>query len=168
MSTIQLTPAQHAILTYAIEHTGGKVDWFPNNIQGGARKRVLEGLAKRALISTDGTDQYVTVEGYDALGIPQTMLVVPVNPEREVGVATAEASPLKAKPPKRTRENSKQVLVIAMLRRPEGVTIAQICTATGWQAHTVRGTFAGVFRRKLGLNLTSEKVANGERIYRIA
>ena len=63
--------------------------------------------------------------------------------------------------------NSKQALVIEMLKRPEGATIAQICEATGWQAHTVRGTFAGALKKKLGLTLTSEKPEGGERIYRI-
>ena len=68
----------------------------------------------------------------------------------------------------RSRENSKQAQVIAMLRRPEGATIQQICDATQWQAHTVRGTFAGAFKKKLGLTITSEKTEGGERIYRIA
>jgi hypothetical protein len=55
-----------------------------------------------------------------------------------------------------------------MLKRPEGTTIAQICEATGWQAHTVRGTFAGAFKKKLGLTIESDKVQGGERVYRIA
>jgi len=55
-----------------------------------------------------------------------------------------------------------------MLQRPEGATIAQICNATGWQAHTVRGTFAGAFKKKLCLTIVSDKPRGGERIYRIA
>lgn len=55
-----------------------------------------------------------------------------------------------------------------MLQRPEGATIAQICMATGWQAHTVRGTFAGAFKKKLGLTIVSDKAPGGERVYRIA
>ena len=55
-----------------------------------------------------------------------------------------------------------------MLRRPEGATVKQLCEATGWQAHTVRGTFAGAFKKKLGISLTSEKAAGAERVYRAA
>ncbi|PPU86604.1 DUF3489 domain-containing protein, partial [Xanthomonas albilineans] len=65
------------------------------------------------------------------------------------------------------RENSKQAQVIAMLKRPEGATIAQICEATGWQPHTVRGTFAGAFKKKLDLSIVSDKAPGGERVYRI-
>jgi hypothetical protein len=68
----------------------------------------------------------------------------------------------------RTRDNSKQAQVIAMLQRPEGATIAQICEATSWQSHTVRGTFAGSFKKKLGLTIDSSKESGGERVYRIA
>ena len=187
MTTTTLTPAQHAILAKAINTSGGKIDWFPDNIKGGARKKVLDGLFNRALITTDGTDWFVAAEGYDALGVPRPGLnkkrvsqfeanldrvianaegatAAASDPELEAFVTAAEATWVKP----RTRENSKQAEVIRMLQRPEGATIGQICTATGWQAHTVRGTFAGAFKKKLGLNIVSDKPKGGERIYRIA
>ena len=65
-----------------------------------------------------------------------------------------------------TRANSKQARVLALLRGANGATIATVMRTTGWQPHTVRGFFAAVVRKKLGLRLESEKT-DGERVYRI-
>ena len=164
-----LTPAQHAILAKAINTSAGKIEWFPDNIKGGARKKVLDGMFNRALITPDGEGWRVAAEGYDALGMKRPEITLPTteaDPELEADVAAAEASWAKQTKP-RSRENSKQAEVIRMLQRPEGATIGQICAATGWQAHTVRGTFAGAFKKKLGLTITSDKAQGSERVYRI-
>ena len=62
---------------------------------------------------------------------------------------------------------SKQDVVIAMLRQPEGATVDEVASVTGWQRHTVRGAFSGTLKKKLGLTLASANEERG-RVYRIA
>ena len=61
---------------------------------------------------------------------------------------------------------SKQDVVIAMLRQPEGATVDEVAGVTGWQRHTVRGVFSGTLKKELGLTLASAKEERG-RVYRI-
>ena len=68
----------------------------------------------------------------------------------------------------RTRPESKQAKLIEMLKRPDGATIPEVVDALQWQAHTVRGAIAGALKKKLGLNVVSEKSERRGRIYRIA
>ena len=236
MSTISLTATQQSMLAHAIHHTDGRIDWFPENIKGGARQKVLQGLFNRALITPHGSDWLVAAEGYDALGCarPTVCLIARDDHELETIVTQVEATwtqdalanqpassesgdaqgvsvetepqadqgeiatacddclsgtdvpateidatlgqPAPTTTPAeqpivkaiRTREHSKQATIIGMLQRAEGATIAQICEATGWQAHTVRGTFAGAFKKKLGMTITSDKTQGGVRTYRAA
>src|SRR6202521_2457189 len=62
---------------------------------------------------------------------------------------------------------SKQAVVIGILRLPEGATVDEVASATGWQRHTVRGVFSGTLKKKLGLILASTQEERG-RVYRIA
>jgi hypothetical protein len=68
--------------------------------------------------------------------------------------------------PSNAKQPSKQDEVIAMLRRPEGVTVDEVASLTGWLRHTVRGVFSGTLKKKLGLTLASVKEERG-RVYRI-
>lgn len=57
--------------------------------------------------------------------------------------------------------------MIALLRRPEGVTVDEVRAVTEWQPHTVRGVLSGALKKKLGLAIVTTKEERG-RIYRIA
>ena len=72
-----------------------------------------------------------------------------------------------AKTPRASRENSKQALLIEMLKRAKGASIDEIVEAFDWQPHTVRGVIAGALKKKLGLEVTSERDEKRGRVYRI-
>jgi hypothetical protein len=80
---------------------------------------------------------------------------------------TKKPGKLKNPPSNSTQRRTKQEAVLTLLRQSKGTTIAALMKATGWQQHSVRGFFAGVVRKKLGLTLVSEKT-DGERVYRIS
>ncbi len=151
--------------------------------KGGAKLKMIASLASRNLIEQAEGQWRLT---RTALAIikgeakPEEVLPSPLTADDttdQAAMPTTAAAPLvspASDPTPGGRGHSKQALVIEMLKRPEGVTIAQICDATGWQAHTVRGTFAGALKKKLGLNIISEKIEGpagtpgaGQRLYRI-
>ncbi|WP_439580362.1 DUF3489 domain-containing protein [Elioraea sp.] len=66
--------------------------------------------------------------------------------------------------PRKPREGTKQEAVLALLRRPEGATIAQIIDATGWQSHTVRGFLAGLKRKGITVEVLEEREPGANRL----
>ena len=76
------------------------------------------------------------------------------------------APPVVTQIERKSDPGSKQAAVIELLRAPTGATISAMMRSTGWQQHSVRGFLAGVVRKKLNLQLSSEKI-DGSRIYRI-
>jgi hypothetical protein len=145
INQMQLTPTQIEVLTLAADRPDGNIQPLPIRLPGGAKIKVLAGLLVRQLIAENNESHFLTDAGFRAVG------KTPVIPTQTT----------------QTRADSKQATIIAMLKQPEGVTIQQIMLVTGWQAHTVRGTLSGTIRKKLGLNLHSEKSTDADRVYRV-
>lgn len=90
----------------------------------------------------------------------------------EKGAAPKKQQPAKVAPAAKPRPapvtsgGSKIRTVVNMLRARQGASLEQLSKATGWQHHSVRGAISGNVKKKLGLNVTSERV-KGVRVYRI-
>jgi hypothetical protein len=92
---------------------------------------------------------------------PQAAPVTPKKAKATKGATAKDATPT-------TREGSKKAIVLDMLRRGDGATLADIMGATDWQAHSVRGFISGSLGKKMGLTVESFKRPDGARAYRIA
>jgi len=102
-----------------------------------------------------------TVQALTPSAAPQAADVAPKAAKPRKGASRDQ----KAAP---AREGSKKAQVLELLRRPEGATLADIQSATGWQAHSVRGFISGALGKKMGLTVESFKTGEGARGYRIA
>jgi hypothetical protein len=69
--------------------------------------------------------------------------------------------------PTSAREGSKKQIVVELLSRKNGATLAEIMDATGWQKHSVRGFISGTLTKKMDFPVASLKNDKGERFYRI-
>jgi len=144
---MKLTNSQHAVLSAAADHPSHRIEHFPENLKGAARAKVLASLLTHGLIRQKGKHHVLTKAGLAAIGREQPA------PAAAEGV------------PRRTRENTKQAAMVALLKRPEGATLAQLIEVTHWQSHSVRGALA-LMKRHPGTAVTSEKV-EGVRTYRL-
>ena len=123
---------------------------------------------RRALVITEDGLQAIGVE-VDLKTSTQSRSTKP-RPKQRRRRAEPKPSSSKAKgrtPPPAPRPGTKQALLIDLLKRKKGATIAEIVAATGWQPHSVRGAISGALKKKLGLMVTSGPVEKRGRVYRI-
>jgi hypothetical protein len=107
------------------------------------------------------------VQRMNACLAPQAARVAP-KATRATKKASAAKEPTRAeKGASVAREGSKKAVVLDLLRRKQGATLAQIMKATGWQAHSVRGFISGAITKKMGLNVESFRNDAEERAYKI-
>jgi hypothetical protein len=178
----KLSDTQVVILSAASQRHDGAVLPLPETlkIRGGAVDKVLGSLKTKGLIEHRGSRRgdnppplRITRAGLEAIGIePEDAGDIQrgaTEGARLAGSADVEAV-ARSGPPADTqhgaaerrtpRAGTKQALMIALLKRPEGATVEQIAAATGWQHHTIRGAISGALKKKLGLAV--ETTRNGE------
>ena len=184
----KLSDTQLVLLSAACQRPDLSVYPLAAKLSGGAAAKVFNSLLSKGLIKEvqarrDDTvwrednkrgrlTLHVTKAAFAALGIETDG--TPASSEEDTDAPATKGSRRRAKAATardstpRTRANSKQAQLIEMLKSADGATIEEIVTKFGWQAHTVRGAIAGALKKKLGLNVTSEKVDDRGRVYRIA
>jgi len=180
---MKLSDTQLVILNAACQRDDRLVLPLPNRLKGGAAAKVIDSLVAKGLIKEvdakrgdpvwrktgdgHGTTLVITDAAFAALGIaPDTD--PNKTPDDPAQVAEKTKAKGKVRKQREPRKDSKQAQLIAMLSRSKGGTIDEIAEALEWQPHTVRGAMAGALKKKLGLNVTSEKSERRGRVYKIA
>lgn len=189
----KLSDTQLVILSAAAQRDDRNVLPLPGSLRGNAVNKVVGALLSRGLIGERVTKKQtkadpalnriwrndedgravllqITDAGLAAIGVePEGAESAPTGATKApADDAAPNAAATKPAPKARTaRGGTKQALLIEMLRAENGATIAEIVEAIGWQPHTVRGAIAGALKKKLGLDVTSEKVEGRGRVYKL-
>lgn len=178
----QLSDTQALILSSAAQRPEHIALPLPESLRGGAAAKVVGAMIAKGLLEEvdanlrrdepvwretgdgHGTTLVATDAGLAAIGIEPVGATDAPTEEHAPNTATGTVAAPKGHTP---REGTKQATLIAMLRAPDGATIEEISTALEWAAHTVRGAMAGALKRKLGLDVISEKVEGRGRVYKL-
>lgn len=167
MTQIQLSDTQAVILSAACARDDAMVFPITARLKGGAVGNICKSLLKHGLIEEVAATDLNTVWRHDEERGPITLRATPLA-LITLGISDAPAQtagPATALKPILRRSGTKLDVLIELLRAPEGATIEEIVAATGWQAHSARGTMSGVLKKKLGLTITSEKFEGRGRVY---
>ena len=126
---------------------GHAADWQQ---PAGDEALLEQALAEGTLRGLKAAAQAVLAAWDDEANREADIIAAMEGPMARLRAALAGKPPRQARDagaPRKPREGTKQEAVLALLRREEGATVAQIAEATGWAAHTVRGFFAGLKKK---------------------
>jgi len=164
----KLNDTKRTILAGAASRTDLKVLPVPETIkvsEAMVDKMLSELLGAGLVAETAALDHDVVWREADDVGrltliaTDSGLTAIGIEPGIALTEPTAMAAPSTA---------SKQDAVVNLLRRQQGASIEEMMAATGWQSHSVRGFMSGTLKKKLGLDLISEKDAAGVRRYHVA
>lgn len=182
----KLTDTQFVILSAASKRSSGAILPLSKTLKAskGGTASSLKSLIKRGLIvdrpvagnaaprreAEDGAhlSLVITDAGLMAIGIDPVEAHADAEPAVQVRRAAKKATPTEPGRQDKKQTINKQTLLLDLLHRPYGASITELGAALGWQAHSVRGVIAGMVKKKLGLQVTSEKTDGRGRVYHIA
>ena len=187
----KLTDTHLVILSTAAQRADAAALPLPKSlkINRGAVMSALKGLIKRGLLAerpaTKDDEAWretedgqritltVTIAGLEAIGVdpeefPNALAGVATEPKRPAAKKKPARKAVASRgPAKILRPGTKQALMIDMLNRKDGATVAEVVEATGWQPHSVRGAISGAVKTKLGFIVETEVIKDRGRVYRI-
>lgn len=166
MATDKLTENQRAVLL-AAARSANLVAWpVPQTLKlsKGSATIVAKGLLKRGLLEERlalGSDP-IWRDGQDGKSMTLVitkagMTAVGMGPTDQPGADETTRMP---------RAGSKLAMLVALLGRDDGATVAEMMAATGWQEHSVRGVMSGALVKKFGWSVGSKKIEGRGRVYR--
>ena len=175
MINTRLTDLQSLLLSAASRHDAGSLIPVPDSVASkqGAVQKALSQLLKRGLVTesspppagaewrTDGQRRFgliLTGQGLAAIGVTSTRKEAQVDelPSSARGPAAPVLSEAAIEEDaRRGLAPTKSATVIALMRRKQGATLAELVEATGWLPHTTRAALTGL--RKKGHSLHTGK-----------
>jgi Protein of unknown function (DUF3489) len=169
----KLTDIQRLVLSKAVARDDGAAI-VPGQMTKAAAAKVGSSLVARKLLrelrtkpgmpvwreAADGRSisLIITRAGRDAVGVdnPAELTGAAKTDHKVVGTGPAAGAP---------REGSKQALIIELLSKRSGATLASLIAATGWLPHTTRAALTGL--RKRGFAIERIRSVGKESVYRI-
>jgi len=167
---MKLSDSQLVILNKAGQRADRAVT-VPDGYNAGVKAKVITPLIKAGLLTeTKAEDGMPAWRSDHAKG----RLALVVTDRGLAALDGGEAPPKPAKGAKGkaagkqriARKDTKQAKIIDMLKRERGTSLNEICKATGWLPHSTRAFLSATLRKKLKLNVETERTDSGS-YYRI-